>query len=135
MATKQQEDRRYTFCAQCILKINSRILDKFLYFQSGTMKEFAAHIFRHVPFLQVILIILFVIHCPFSVHPCSDFSQFYRFTEHSTLFILVITFYQCLGSGFVDSGSGSRVLMSKNLKKLHEKKKISKTTIFHSLGL
>ncbi len=44
------------------------------------MKEFAAHIFRHVPFLQVILLFLFIIQCPFSLHPCSDFSvlQIYR---------------------------------------------------------
>ncbi len=78
------------------------------------MKEFAAHIFRHVPFLQVILIILFVIQCPFSVHPALMLRfpaalQIYRglnFIRPGWL----PTLCPCLGSGFVDSGSGSSIL-------------------------
>ncbi len=55
------------------------------------------------------------------------------------IFIRISSWNQGCGYAFISSGSGSRVLMTKNLKKLQLEKKLnffwSKTIIFLSLGL
>jgi hypothetical protein len=53
------------------------------------------------------------------------FKKFIRYTQTASAHTHCQQIIQCCGSGFIESGSGSRVVLTKNLRKKYNWKKLS----------